>query len=103
MNTAQSVRLNKQAHPERYCSNHYCLWKTAQLDHATQTFKLNANPCKRHVVDYRECRCENNGDYCDYCEPRNEPDLLEATWIDNADSDRYSDADFEHYKAQVKP
>ena len=82
MNTAQSVRINKEQHPERYCSNHYCLWKTAKLDHTTQTYTLNANPCQRHNVDPRKCRCENNGDYCESCAIRNEPALLEATWQD---------------------
>ena len=82
MNTAQKVRIDKEKHPERFCSNHHCLWRTAKLDRATQKYVLNANPCKRHNIDPRKCRCENNGDYCDYCEPRNEPELLENTWRD---------------------
>ena len=27
-----------------------------------------SDPTKVPGWDYRKCRCENNGDYCEYCE-----------------------------------
>jgi hypothetical protein len=47
MNTAAKVAMDKQKHPERYCSVPRCLWKTAKLDHATQTYS-GGGRCPRH-------------------------------------------------------
>lgn len=48
MNVNAKVALNKQAHPERYCPVPRCLWKTAKLNHATQTFE-GGGYCPRHA------------------------------------------------------
>ena len=44
---AKKVRLNKEKHPERFCPVPGCLFHTAKLDHATQTFS-DGGYCPRH-------------------------------------------------------
>lgn len=46
-NVAAKVAEEKQKHPDRYCPVPRCLWKTARLDHATQTF-VGGGCCPRH-------------------------------------------------------
>jgi hypothetical protein len=46
-NVNAKVAENKRKHPERYCPVPRCLWKTARLDHATQTF-TGGGFCPRH-------------------------------------------------------
>lgn len=49
MNVNAKVAQNKAQHPERYCPAPRCLWRTAKLDHATQTFSYpNGRYCPRH-------------------------------------------------------
>ncbi len=38
MNIQAKVAVEKEKHPERFCPVKRCLWKTAKLDHATQTY-----------------------------------------------------------------
>jgi hypothetical protein len=46
---AKSVREDKEAHPERYCSLRSCLWKTAVVG-PDGGYILNADPCRKHPV-----------------------------------------------------
>lgn len=39
--TAKSVRLQKEQHPERYCTNPRCLWRTEKNN--------RFDPCPRHM------------------------------------------------------
>ena len=43
MNIQAKVALDKEKHPERFCPAPRCLWKTVQLNHATQTFEPKAD------------------------------------------------------------
>ena len=47
MNINAKVALDKQKHPERYCPQKGCLWKTAKLNHATQQHE-GGGYCPRH-------------------------------------------------------
>jgi hypothetical protein len=47
MNTQAKVAIEKQAHPERFCPTRRCLWRTAKLDHAAQTYS-GGGYCPRH-------------------------------------------------------
>jgi hypothetical protein len=44
---AKSVREQKERHPERFCPNPRCLWKTAKLNRETQEYE-GGGPCPRH-------------------------------------------------------
>jgi hypothetical protein len=47
MNTQAKVARDKQVHPQRFCPAPRCLWKTAKLDHQTQTY-IGGGFCPRH-------------------------------------------------------
>lgn len=47
MHIQARVALNKQKHPERFCPHPRCLWRTAKLNHATQTY-TGGGYCPRH-------------------------------------------------------
>ena len=47
MNTQAKVALDKQKHPEHFCPVARCLWRTAKLDHTTQTYS-GGGYCTRH-------------------------------------------------------
>lgn len=51
MRIAALVARNKAKHPEQFCPSPRCLWRTAKLDHATQTYS-GGGPCPRHAKDY---------------------------------------------------
>lgn len=40
MNVAAKCRIEKEAHPERYCAHPRCLWKIQTA--------LGPNPCRNH-------------------------------------------------------
>jgi hypothetical protein len=44
---AKSVREDKAQHPERYCPEPRCLWKTAEVG-PDGGYILNADPCRKH-------------------------------------------------------
>lgn len=44
---AKSVRQDKESHPERYCPERRCLWKTAEVGPDGE-YILNADPCRKH-------------------------------------------------------
>ncbi len=48
MNMQAKVAIDKEKHPERFCPVKRCLWKTARLDHATQTYS-GGGYCPRHT------------------------------------------------------
>lgn len=48
MRVAAKVRLEKEKHPERFCSNKNCLWRTATP---------SGTPCPKHSL-----RCEGCGE-----------------------------------------
>jgi len=45
---AKRVRLDKEAHPENYCTNANCLWRTKSHD----GFK----PCPKHPRTDKPCK-----------------------------------------------
>jgi len=45
---AKSVRDDKVGHPERYCPDRGCLWKTAVVAPDGKSYILNADPCRKH-------------------------------------------------------
>lgn len=47
MSTRVKVALDKEKHPERYCPEPRCLWKTAKLNHTTQQYE-GGGPCPQH-------------------------------------------------------
>lgn len=47
MNINAKVAEDKRKHPERFCPTPRCLWRTAKLDHATQTYS-DGGYCPRH-------------------------------------------------------
>lgn len=47
MNVNAKVAIDKQKHPERYCPELRCLWKTAKLNRETQTYE-GGGRCPRH-------------------------------------------------------
>ena len=47
MNTQAKVAQDKAKHPERFCPEPRCLWKTAKLNHETQTYE-GGGYCPRH-------------------------------------------------------
>jgi hypothetical protein len=47
MNINARVAEDKRKHPERFCPALRCLWRTAKLDHATQTY-TRGGYCPRH-------------------------------------------------------
>jgi hypothetical protein len=53
MNTQAKIALDKQKHPDRFCSVHRCLWKVVKLDPWTQTYSLRPDCpggyCPRHA------------------------------------------------------
>jgi hypothetical protein len=46
-NTQAKVAIEKSEHPERFCPARRCLWRTAKLDHAAQTYS-GGGYCPRH-------------------------------------------------------
>jgi hypothetical protein len=46
-NTQAKVAIEKSGHPERFCPAPRCLWRTAKLNHATQTYSGGGH-CPRH-------------------------------------------------------
>ena len=63
MRTAAIVAKHKEKHPELYCATKRCLWRTSN-DYCPRHKPLKSND---PVWDYTQCRCANNGDYCEYC------------------------------------
>jgi hypothetical protein len=47
MSTASEVAADKAKHAERFCPAPRCLWRTAKLDHAAQTYS-GGGYCPRH-------------------------------------------------------
>ena len=47
MNIQAKVAVDKEKHPERFCPVRRCLWRTAKLDHASQTYS-GGGYCPRH-------------------------------------------------------
>jgi hypothetical protein len=47
MNIQAKVAIDKQRHPERFCPEPRCLWKTAKLNHKTQAH-VGGGYCPRH-------------------------------------------------------
>jgi hypothetical protein len=47
MNITVKVALEKQKHPERFCPEPRCLWRTAKLDHETGK-REGGGYCPRH-------------------------------------------------------
>jgi hypothetical protein len=50
MNINAKVAEDKRQHPERFCPVPRCLWRTAKLDHATQTYS-GGGYCPRHTPE----------------------------------------------------
>jgi hypothetical protein len=48
MNPQAKVADDKRKHPERFCPVPRCLWRTAKLDHATQSYS-GGGYCPRHA------------------------------------------------------
>lgn len=58
VNIQAKVAIDKAKHPERYCPEPRCLWKTAKLNHETQLHE-GGGRCPRHggpVVEPRYLR-----------------------------------------------
>jgi hypothetical protein len=47
MHIAQKVRLEKEAHPERFCRNPRCLWRIVS------GCTGQATPCRKHPITYQ--------------------------------------------------
>lgn len=47
MNINAKVGIEKQEHPERFCPQKGCLWRTAKLNHETQQHE-GGGYCPRH-------------------------------------------------------
>lgn len=47
LNIRTKVALDKAKHPERYCPEPGCLWKTSKLNHETQQ-REGGGRCPRH-------------------------------------------------------
>jgi hypothetical protein len=47
MNTRAKVAIEKSEHPERFCPERRCLWRTAKLNHATGERECGGY-CPRH-------------------------------------------------------
>jgi len=47
MNIQTKVAIDKQKHPERFCPEPRCLWRTAKLNHETQAHEGSGH-CPRH-------------------------------------------------------
>jgi hypothetical protein len=47
MNVNAKIGQEKAEHPERFCPERGCLWRTAKLNHATQQY-IGGGRCPRH-------------------------------------------------------
>jgi hypothetical protein len=68
MRTAAVVAKHKEHHPELYCQQKQCLWRTGGgFCPRHKPTKSNDPVWNDPVWDYTQCRCANNGDLCEYC------------------------------------
>lgn len=77
MNTAARVRLDKEAHPEKYCRVPRCLWRTIVFNGGTAPI---IKPCRNHPHANPHAFVRDNQDACHAC-GQGESAAIHGVWV----------------------